>query len=353
MITSDLSKLPGRNGSESLALQSNVNVHSHTEVIDHSLYRSAIAVPALVHNSGDRAAHKFVEYFIGQIRNPNTRQAYASAVRQFFDWCEGQGAQRLEDISYVAVATYIEQHPASKPTVLQHLSAIRQVFAWLVQQRILADNPAEHVRGPKHRVKVGKTPVLEAEEMRQLLASFAVHHVTGLRDRALIALMTFTFARIGAAVAMNTEDCFLKGTRRWVRLQEKGGKYLEIPLHHTADAYLHAYVTAAQRQAGAQWAKGMPLFRSQQRGRVRVLSARRLERRTAFAMVKRRAAEAGLTTDICNHSFRGTGITNYLENGGSRDVAQELAGHEDVRTTALYDRRTSKISLGEIERMRF
>ena len=337
----------------SLALPSIAIDHSQKIGGDRSLASPGLTVPSLVSQSGDRAAHKFVEYFIGQIRNPNTRQAYSNAVRQFLDWCEQQGAQRLEDISYVAVATYIEQHPSSPPTVLQHLAAIRQLFAWLVQQHILNQNPAEHVRGPKHRVKVGKTPVLEAEEMRQLLESFDTSHIIGLRDRALIALMTFTFARISAVLAMNTEDCFMKGTRRLVRLQEKGGKYLEVPLHHTAEAYLHAYVEAARQQPGVTWEKGTALFRSQKRGKVRVLSDRRLDRREALAMVKRRAAEAGIATEICNHSFRGTGITNYLENGGSRDVAQELAGHEGVRTTALYDRRGRKVSLGEIERMRF
>ncbi|NEP19197.1 MAG: tyrosine-type recombinase/integrase [Leptolyngbya sp. SIO4C1] len=295
----------------------------------------------------------FVEYFIGQIRNPNTRKAYGRAIRQFLDWCEQQGARRLEDINYMAVAAYVEQHPSSPQTVLQHLAAIRQLFAWLKQQRVLGNNPAENVRGPKYRIKIGKTPVLGAEEMRQLLNSFDCSHITGLRDRAVISLMTFTFARIGAVVAMNIEDYFMKGSRHWVRLHEKGGKYLEAPLHHLADEYLHAYVTAAQQQEGIVWEKGTPLFRSQQRGKARVLSEHRLDRRVAWAMVKRRAQDADIATDICNHTFRGTGITNYLENGGSRDTAQELAGHEDVRTTALYDRRGSKISLNEIERMRF
>lgn len=314
---------------------------------------SPLSVPILVSNSGDRAYYKFVEYFIGQLRNPNTRQAYARAVAQFFVWCETRGAVRLEDISYLAVAAYIEQHPFSPPTVLQHLAAIRQLFAWLKEQGVVETNSAENVKGPKHRVKIGKTPVLDAEEMRQLLDSFDTSHIIGLRDRALIALMTFTFARIGAVVAMDVEDYFPKGSRHWVRLHEKGGKYMEVPLHHTADEYLHAYVDAVPQESEIAWGKGMALFRTQQRGRARVLSERRFDRREAWAMVKRRAADAGITTAACNHTFRGTGITNYLENGGSRDTAQELAGHEDVRTTALYDRRGSKVSLDEIERMRF
>ena len=312
-----------------------------------------LAVPVLVTNSGDRAAHKFVEYFIGQIRNPNTRKAYGRAVNQFLDWCYSKGAVQLEDISYLIVASYIEQHPSSPQTILQHLAAIRQLFRWLKEQGVLQQNPAENIKGPKHRVKIGKTPILDTEQMRQLIDSFEVSHITGLRDRALISLMTFTFARVSAAVSMDVEHYVLRGSRRIVRLLEKGGKYMEVPLHHLADDYLHEYIGAAQQQKDVVWEKGTPVFRSMRLGRGRRLSNNRLDRRDAWAMVKRRAADAGLSEEICNHTFRGTGITNYLKNGGNRDTAQELAGHEDVRTTALYDRRASSVSLDEIERMRF
>lgn len=313
----------------------------------------SLPVPALVAQTSERAAWHFLEFFIAHIRNPNTRAAYANATMQFLTWCEHQGLRQLHDISFIVVSTYIETHPGAAPTVSQHLAAIRQLFSWLKTQGVINQNPAENVRAPRHRSKIGKTPVLNTEEMRQLLSSFDCSHITGLRDRALIAVMTFTFARISAVTALNVEDYFVKGSRHWLRLYEKGGKYLEVPIHHTADEYLFAYITSAREQPDINWSKGTPLFRTQQRGRARILSNRRIDRRNALALVKRRAADAGITTELCNHSFRGTGITNYLANGGSRDIAQELAGHEDVRTTALYDRRNSKVSLDEIERMRF
>ena len=239
--------------------------------------------------------------------------------------------------------------------MLQHLAAIRQLFEWLTQQNILNNNPAENVKGPKYRIKVGKTPVLEMDEMRQLFDSLNTTTIVGLRDRALIGIMTYTFARVSAVISMDIKDVLLRSGQHRVRLHEKGGKYAEIPLHHTANEYLHAYMDAAELQEGLNWEKETALFRSIRRmgGKNRLLSENRLHRNNAWDMVKRRAEDAGVSTDICNHTFRGTGITNYLENGGSRDTAQELAGHEDVRTTALYDRRASKVSLDEIERMRF
>ena len=67
----------------------------------------------------------------------------------------------------------------------------------------------------------------------------------GLRDRALIAAMFFTFARVGAVVAMTVEDYYPQGKRGWLRLQEKGGKQHDMPAHHTLEAYLDEYVKAA------------------------------------------------------------------------------------------------------------
>ena len=120
-----------------------------------------------------------------------------------------------------------------KPTVKQHLAAIRMLFDWLVIGQVVATNPAHSVRGPKHVVKRGKTPVLTADEAR---AAARQHRrprtVVGLRDRALIAVMSFAFARVGAVVAMRVEDYYPKGKRWWVRLHEKGGKRHEMPAHH-------------------------------------------------------------------------------------------------------------------------
>lgn len=79
--------------------------------------------------------------------------------------------------------------------ITQHLAAIRHLFDWLVVGQIVATNPASSVRGPAHRVKTGKTPILDSEDTRQLLNSIDVSKPSGLRDRALIALMVYSFAR--------------------------------------------------------------------------------------------------------------------------------------------------------------
>ena len=124
------------------------------------------------------------------------------------------------------------------PTVKQQLAAIRHLFDWLVTGQIVPGNPASSVRGPRHSVKKGKTPVLEPAEARGLLDAIDTATHAGLRDRALIGLMVYTFARIRAALAMRVEDVYSERQRLWVRLREKGGKRHEMPCHHNLEAYL-------------------------------------------------------------------------------------------------------------------
>ena len=183
-----------------------------------------------------------LEFFAVKIDNKNTRDAYLHACRRFFAWCDRhKDIEELADIEPMHVAAYIRGlgKDFEKPTVEQHLAAIRMLFDWLVTGQVVATNPAHSVRGPKHVVKSGKTTVLTGEQARQLLGFVNVSALVGLRDCALIAVMTFAFARVGAAVAMRVEDYFPKGKRWWVRLHEKGGKRHEMPAHHNETRSLH------------------------------------------------------------------------------------------------------------------
>jgi site-specific recombinase XerD len=196
--------------------------------------RDGIVVPRVIADAGDQAVRRFLEFFAATIRNKNTRMAYYRAVCDFFAWCDRHRIGGIADIEPLHVAAYIEnlQHAMSKPTVKQHLAAIRMLFDWLVTGQVVATNPAHAVRGPKHVVNTGKTTVLDADQARTLLDSIDISAVVGLRDWALIALMTYSFARVSAAVAMDVEDYHPKGKRRWVRLHEKSGKRHELPAHH-------------------------------------------------------------------------------------------------------------------------
>src|SRR5580700_580667 len=175
-------------------------------------------LPAAIGRAGEAAAWRFIEFFVATIRNKNTRAAYAEAVGQFFTSCELHRVRTLQQISPIVIGAYIEHHPGAAPTIKQHLAAIRMLFDFLVTGQIVPMNPAASVRGPKHVVKRGKTPVLKADQARTLLDSIKLDSLVGLRDRAL---MCFTFARVSAVVHMRTEDYYQNGKRWWIRLHEK------------------------------------------------------------------------------------------------------------------------------------
>ena len=307
-----------------------------------------LALPALIASADDRARLRFLEFFAVTIRNPHTRRAYARAAGDFLAWCEARGVASLAGVQPLHVAAWIEvlAREVSPPSVKQQLAGVRHLFDWLVTGQVVPVNPAASVRGPVHSVRRGKTPVLAPDEARRLLDTIDVTTPAGLRDRALIGLMIYSFARIGAALAMRVEDVFVQNRRLWVRLHEKGGKRHEMPCHHNLEHYLAEYLDGCALRDDR---KG-PLFRTLARG-TRRLSDTPLPQANAFAMVRRRAAAAEIGTAIGNHSFRATGITAYLKNGGSLENAAIMANHSSTRTTQLYDRRPDDVTLDEVERV--
>lgn len=308
----------------------------------------SLVLPAIVAAAEPQAQARFLEFFAASIRNPHTRRAYARGASDFLAWCETRGVVTLAQIQPLHVATWVEAlgHEVSVPTVKQRLAGIRHLFDWLVRTQVVPTNPAVSVRGPAYSVRYGKTPVLESTEARAILDTIDISTPAGLRDRALIGLMVYSFARVGAALAMRVEDAFVHNRRLWVRLQEKGGKRHEMPCHHNLEEYLYAYINGCGLTADRRG----PLFRTIARGTGQ-LSTTPLPQANAYQMVRRRAEAAGIATVIGNHSFRATGITAYLKNGGTLERAAAMANHASTRTTQLYDRRLDNVTLDEVERV--
>jgi integrase/recombinase XerC len=302
----------------------------------------------MVAAAGERASVRFLEFFAVAIRNPNTRRAYMRSAVDFIGWCEAHGAPAIDAVQPLHVAAWVEQKTLehSAPTAKLRLAAVRHLFDWLVVGQVVPFNPAASVRGPSYSVKRGKTAVLATDEARLLLDTIDTSTAIGLRDRALIATMAYSFGRIGAVTGMRIEDAFIQGRRLWVRLHEKGGKRHEMPCHHNLEEYLLAYIDGCGLRDDPKGA----LFRTIGRGTGQ-LTASPLPQSNAYAMVRRRAVAAGITTKIGNHTFRAIGITAYLRNGGSLEKAAVMANHSSTRTTQLYDRRPDDVTLDEVERV--
>ena len=305
-------------------------------------------LPPMIASADDRTAWRFVDFFAVTIRNPNTREAYYRAVSRFMDWCEQHGLHRLAAIRPIHVAAYVEQLPLSRPSVRQHLSAISRCFDWMVSGGTLEANPATSVQRPRHVVRVGRTPVLSDDEARTLLESISIDRIAGLPRQGAY--------RVHALHLRPGRRCHRHG-RRGLSPQQppanipaprEGRQGTPRPGHHRLVEYLGEYMDAT----GLWHSPKAPLFQAVDITKSRLKGAR-MNRQIVFQMVRRRARRAGLLSTINCHSFRATGITNYLSNGGSLEDARAIAAHESSQTTRLYDRTGDSITLDEIERIRF
>jgi site-specific recombinase XerD len=289
------------------------------------------------------------EFFWARIRNPHTRTAYRHAVGRFLAWAQASELA-LGAISPAAVAGYLDGLQAaglSIATRKQHLAALRQFFDALVVRHVIALNPAASVRGERYQQVEGKTPEMPAEAVRNLLDTLAAGDVATLRDRALVATLVYTAARVGAVVALRREDWAPSGQDTVLHFFEKGGKPRQIPVR----ADLARMLTTYLREAAIDDPRA-PLFQSVTPNGGRV-TGRPISANDGCRIVKRRLRQLGLPANLSAHSFRVATITNLLEQGIPLEQVQYLAGHADPRTTRLYDRRQERVTRQLVDTIAF
>lgn len=304
-------------------------------------------VPSLFARSRN-AENRFKDFFATRLSNLHTRRVYYTAICRFGRWCSSHRLTTLAQLNSAHMVEYLAdlERKLSTPSTRQHFAALRMLFDWLVAGGVIKVNPVHAVRISNYPIVRGKAHVLNVDEVHAILKAINIESVVGLRDRALIALMVYTFARVGAIANMRVEDYYSLGPNRSVRLRAKGSAIHEVPVHHTLDLYLQAYIETTGLKSDP---KG-PLFRTSA-GRTGVLKRRAMCQDDVYKMIQRRAWRAGLRAKIGCHTFRATGITAYLNNGGRIEVAQRMAGHLNVNTTRLYGWRDNEINVGEVEKI--
>jgi integrase/recombinase XerD len=313
-------------------------------------------LPRTVEAAGGNARFAYEEFLSG-LASPHTVRAYRHAVHRFLDHCEALGLG-LRAITPGVVSAYIASlppvnergdnslGPLSTPSRKLHLAALRHFFDKAVERHAIILNPAAAVRGPRYSITEGKTPAIEPRDARRLIESIEATTPRGLRDRAVVASLIFTAARVGAIAGLRREDFFTDGRQFYLRLSEKGGKQRTIPARHDLQAYVEDYLAAAPFLAASA-----PLYLTSP-GRGGRLSVQPMSANDILRMVKRRFLAAGLPArDLCCHSFRAGTATNLLEQGVDPAEVQFLLGHSDPRTTRLYDRRQLSVSRNIVERI--
>ena len=307
--------------------------------------------PLLIQRAGRPAWRSYINFFTAEIENDNTRAAYVRDVNQFLDACAQSGIVELGRIEPVAVAAHLRHgarlHGWSKTTRKRKLAAIRRFFDAMVLAQLIERSPALSVRGPKVKVRKGKSPVLSLEELQQLLSAIDRSTLVGKRDYAWLVLAASSWCRVTALVDLRVSDYEHSGKRSHIGVEEKGGEDDKMPVHHKAQEALDSLLSHAEI------GEKKDAFIFQAVNRSGHYTGRPLRRSKVYEMIRRRARQAGLSEAICCHSFRATGITLYLKAGGDLERAQARAHHADSRTTKLYDHSDHEVTLEDVELVQF
>jgi integrase/recombinase XerD len=310
---------------------------------------TALPLPAaavIVLRQTPNAAFAAEEFFKASISNEHTRRAYGRIAGCFLTWCDDRNLE-LRQITPGLAGEYIGQLAGSAPTRNQALAALRHFFDALVQRHAVALNPFASVRGIKYSVTEGKTAELAIEQARKLFKSIDTGHMVGLRDRAVLGVLAYTGARVGAVAKLRLADYRNLGDHRVLRFREKGGKDREIPVRHDLAGWLNEYIAAA---GIAEDDGKMPLFRGAA-GKRKRLTASAYTAHSMRQMMKRRLDDASLPHLFSPHSFRVTVVTDLLNQNVPLEDVQYLAGHSSPTTTRVYDRRRRKVTRNIVERI--
>jgi site-specific recombinase XerD len=285
------------------------------------------------------------EFFKATLSNEHTRRAYGRIAGRFLSWCDERGLQ-LRQVTPGLAGEYMSRLPGSAPTRNQALAALRHFFDALVQRHAVALNPFASVRGLKYSVTEGRTAELAIEQARKLFRSINTGNIVGLRDRAVLGVLAYTGARIGAVARLRMADYRNLGDHRVLRFREKGGKDREIPVRHDLAAWLNEYIAAA----GMSDDNKAPLFRAAD-GKRKALTGSAYRAHSMRQMMKRRLEDAGLPELFSPHSFRVTVVTDLLTQNVPLEDVQYLAGHASPTTTRVYDRRRRRVTRNIVERI--
>jgi integrase/recombinase XerD len=303
------------------------------------------ALPVTPESNRDKIAETLLEILGARLRNPNTRSAYRVAWRAFLDFCSKRQLE-LEVVKAYHVGAWLDQHTGSRSTQRQHLAAVRLLFDHLMMRGVVEYNPAARAKPPRLVRETSHTPVFEEAEIVSFLDSINANSVKDIRDKAIFCVLLYSWCRVSALVNLTVADYYERAGQRWLRFQEKRGKEHEVPVHSKAKEAIDLWLAASCLTSSPS----APLFPAFGKN-GETIELKHLDRRSILKLVEKRASASGITKRVCCHSFRATGITEYMNSGGIIEIAQQIAGHKSSSTTRIYDRSRDRLTIQEIERV--
>jgi integrase/recombinase XerD len=314
-------------------------------------------VPGSSESKRQKTAETLLNILHGRIRNKNTRSAYKAAWRSFFIFCSEYKLDLDPSIKPYHIGMWLRRHPGSVATQRLHLAAIRLLFDQLLEKGIVDSNPAARAKPERLQRESAHTPVFEQEEMRAFLGSIQLDSPRGIRDKAMFSVLAYAWPRVSALVALTVEDYYQRKGDYWLRFREKRGKIHEVPVHLAAKEAIDRWLQVS----GLSATPAAPLFPAFGKDKRSVelkqdpetLKFKHMDPSGVWKLVQTRARACGIQKRVCCHSFRATGITEFMNAGGTIDFAQRIAGHSHASTTKIYDRSLDRLTVAEINRISF
>jgi integrase/recombinase XerD len=312
-----------------------------------------LVIPDTREAKRQKTAETLLNILEGRIRNPNTRNAYKVAWKSFFAFCS-EYKRELDTIQPYHVGMWLKRHPGGISTQRQHLAAVRLLFDHLLEQGVVTTNPAARAKPPRQQRERSHTPAFECEEITALLGAIKLDSIRGIRDKALFSVLAYSWSRVSALVGLKVGDYYTRKGERWLRLEEKRGKIHEVPVHSKAREAIDQWLEVSGLESNPD-APLFPAFAKDKKtfARDKTNQLRPLDRTVIWRLVQTRTRACGIKKRFGPHSFRASGITEYINQGGSLEMAQRIAGHSQLSTTKIYDRSGDRLTIAEIERISF
>src|SRR5258705_1396743 len=207
--------------------------------------------------------------------------------------------------------------------------ALLHSHLFLHDQLTFADISGTDTRPPRLVRESSQTPVFEEAEIVAFLDSISLNSLKEIRDKAILCVLLYSWCRVSALINLSVADYYERGGARWLRFEEKRGKDHEVPVHSKAKEAVDLWLERSYLASNPS----VPLFPSFGKNRE-TIELRRLDRRSVLKLVEKRAKESGILKRVCCHSFRATGVTEYMNSGGTIEIAQRIAGHTSPSTKA-------------------